>query len=152
MGRSVSLRGRGVPREEQEAAGVAKARRAAQGVRLQCPRVASIPLFWGRPRSLDTRYSAGATRAICTASLQARGARGGRGCPSPSRLLLHLFLSGKSLPVQLGGAQHGRRLERGCSAPRGRTRPGTSSLLSRGSLHLQLPENKCPPHGVTHLL
>lgn len=30
--------------------------------------------------------------------------------------------------------------------------PGAASLLSQKSLHLQLPENKCPPHGVTHLL
>lgn len=89
----------------QEAAGVAKARRAAQE---RCsfkarPQPAGSPpsrspppspSFGGRLRSLNTPYSTGATRAIFTASLQARGARGGRGCPSPPRLLLHVFWQG----------------------------------------------------------
>lgn len=116
------------------------------------------PLLWGRLRSLNTRFSAGATRAIFTDSLQARGARGGRGCPSPSRLLLHFSVR----EISAGSPRRGRTRREasdageaaaGCSAtPRGRTAPGASSLLSRGSLHLQLSENKCPPHGVTHLL
>lgn len=117
------------------------------------PLPAILPLFWGaaafaeypalngsNPRYFHSQFAGEERprRAGLPESLS----------PPPAR-----FLAGKPLPVHLGGAEHGGRLERGCSAtPRGRTPPGASSLLSRGSLHLQLPENKCPPHGFTHLL
>lgn len=149
----------GLSRGPQGAAGSGAAPEPAPPGHLHpAPRHRHRPLLWGRLRSLNTRFSAGATRAIFTDSLQARGARGGRGCPSPSRLLLHFSVR----EISAGSPRRGRTRREasdageaaaGCSAtPRGRTAPGASSLLSRGSLHLQLSENKCPPHGVTHLL
>lgn len=156
--RSVSPCARGIPRAGQEAAGVAQARRAAQEVRLQSPaaarRVTSTPLpllEGGCVRSIpgtQREQPALFSRPVCR-----RGAPAAGGAAPAPLAFSRTFLSGKSLPVHLGGAEHGGKLGLGCSAtPRGRTPPGASSLLSPGSLHLQLPENKCPPHGVTHLL
>lgn len=105
----------------------------------------------------------GSARIIFAADLQAQGRRR-RGLPEP--LSTPVALAGKSLPAQPGGAKGGggrsggaqhlpgvllRRAGQSGSRP-GAPPPGAVGLFSQKSLPPQLPENKCPPHGVTHLL